>query len=192
MAEYGRVQSNRLSRAIAKSETGSRQLKGFVDNRSNNLVAQLWTNNIRDMYSRSGFQETKLYNTYIYGLKEGDDTIKYVGKTWQAPEARLDQHRRRLNKPHLTEELLANGQWTRFAAATHEQKWIVDKGGINGLWNRIDALSKDKWQWFYNPEDPVNANQAKLEDIFMPAGEVDRDGASEEESNNENLEKAAL
>ncbi len=33
MAEYGREQRNQLSRAVANSETGSRQLKGFVDNR---------------------------------------------------------------------------------------------------------------------------------------------------------------
>lgn len=35
MAEYGGKQRNQLSRAIANSETGSRQLKGFVDNRVN-------------------------------------------------------------------------------------------------------------------------------------------------------------
>lgn len=33
MAEYSREQRNQLSRAIANSETGSRQLKRFVDNR---------------------------------------------------------------------------------------------------------------------------------------------------------------
>lgn len=33
MAEYGREQRNQLSRAVANSETGSKQLKGFVDNR---------------------------------------------------------------------------------------------------------------------------------------------------------------
>lgn len=33
MAEYGREQRNQLSRAIANSDAGSRQLKGFVDNR---------------------------------------------------------------------------------------------------------------------------------------------------------------
>lgn len=35
MAEYSREQRNQLSRAIANSELGSKQLKGFVDNRSN-------------------------------------------------------------------------------------------------------------------------------------------------------------
>ena len=35
MGEYSREQRNQLSRAIANSETGSRQLKGFVDNRCN-------------------------------------------------------------------------------------------------------------------------------------------------------------
>lgn len=33
MAEYGRKQRNQLSRAIANSETGSRQLRGIEDNR---------------------------------------------------------------------------------------------------------------------------------------------------------------
>lgn len=33
MGEYGREQRNQLSRAIANSEVGSRQLKGFADNR---------------------------------------------------------------------------------------------------------------------------------------------------------------
>lgn len=36
MAEYSREQRNQLSRAIANSGTGSRQLKGFVDNRQAN------------------------------------------------------------------------------------------------------------------------------------------------------------
>lgn len=98
---------------------------------------------------------------------------------------RLDQHRQRLNKPDLTEERLDGGQWPRFAAAAHEQKWIVNKGGINGLWNRINALSKDKWQWFYDPFHDVNANQAELKDEFMRPGELDRDGASEEERSND-------
>lgn len=41
MAEYRREQRNQLSRAIANSETGSRQLKEFVDNRhSVDLVVQ--------------------------------------------------------------------------------------------------------------------------------------------------------
>lgn len=159
-------------------------MKEFVDNRSHNLVAQLWTNNIKNKYPGSGFQETTLHDTYIYGLKEGYD-IKYVGKTWQKPETRLKQHRQHLNKPDLTEERLDGGHWTRFAAATHEQKWIVNKGGINGLWNSINALSKDKWQWFYHPSHDVNANQAKLEEEFMPPGELDRDGASEEEKSND-------
>lgn len=38
MAEYGREQRNQLSRAIANSETGSRQLKGFVDSRKETAV----------------------------------------------------------------------------------------------------------------------------------------------------------
>lgn len=38
MAEYSREQRNQLSRAIANSDTGSRQLKGFVDNRCNTLI----------------------------------------------------------------------------------------------------------------------------------------------------------
>lgn len=33
MAEYSREQRNQLSRAVANSDAGSRQLKGFVDNR---------------------------------------------------------------------------------------------------------------------------------------------------------------
>lgn len=33
MGEYGREQRNQLSRAVANNETGSKQLKGFVDNR---------------------------------------------------------------------------------------------------------------------------------------------------------------
>lgn len=37
MAEYGREQRNQLSRAIANSETGSRQLKGIVDNRTSKI-----------------------------------------------------------------------------------------------------------------------------------------------------------
>lgn len=43
MAEYGREQRNQLSRAIANNETGSRQLKGFVDNRQRSSVMQLLT-----------------------------------------------------------------------------------------------------------------------------------------------------
>ncbi len=35
MAEYSREQRNQFSRAVANSELGSKQLKGFVDNRSN-------------------------------------------------------------------------------------------------------------------------------------------------------------
>lgn len=35
MAEYSREQRYQLSRAVANSESGSKQLKGFVDNRSN-------------------------------------------------------------------------------------------------------------------------------------------------------------
>lgn len=185
MAEYRKAQSSQLSRTIAYSKNGSRQLKEFVDNRRHNLVAQLWTHDIKDKYPSSGFQKATLYNTYIYGLKEGDDTIKYVGKTWQEPGSRLLQHRQRFNKPDLTEERLDGGLWTRFAAATHEQKWIVNKGGINGLWNSINALSKDKWQWFYHPSHAVNANQAELEEEFMPPGDQDRDGASEEEKSND-------
>lgn len=38
MGEYGREQRNQLSRAIANNETGSRQLKGFVDNRPQSIV----------------------------------------------------------------------------------------------------------------------------------------------------------
>lgn len=38
MAEYSREQRNQLSRAIANSEAGSRQLKGFVDNRLVNMA----------------------------------------------------------------------------------------------------------------------------------------------------------
>lgn len=185
MAEYRKAQSSQLSRTIAYSKNGSRQLKEFVDNRRHNLVAQLWTHDIKDKYPSSGFQEATLYDTYIYGLKEGDDTIKYVGKTWQEPGSRLLQHRQRFNKPDLTEERLDGGRWTRFAAATHEQKWIVNKGGINGLWNSINALSKDKWQWFYHPSHAVNANQAELEEEFMPPGDQDLDGASEEEKSND-------
>lgn len=38
MGEYGREQRNKLSRAIANSEAGSRQLKGFVDNRPSQIL----------------------------------------------------------------------------------------------------------------------------------------------------------
>lgn len=38
MGEYGREQRNQLSRAISTSETGSRQLKRFVDNRISNII----------------------------------------------------------------------------------------------------------------------------------------------------------
>ena len=41
MAEYSREQRNQLSRAIANSETGSRQLKGFVDNRLVNMATHI-------------------------------------------------------------------------------------------------------------------------------------------------------
>ncbi|MCD8183531.1 MAG: hypothetical protein LUE99_11080 [Bacteroides sp.] len=40
MAEYGREQRNKLSRAVANSETGNRRLKNFVDNRSQTI--QMW------------------------------------------------------------------------------------------------------------------------------------------------------
>ena len=33
MAEYSREQRNQLSRAVANSETGNRQMKNFIDNR---------------------------------------------------------------------------------------------------------------------------------------------------------------
>lgn len=38
MGEYGREQRNKLSRAVANSEAGSRQLKGFVNNRKSNII----------------------------------------------------------------------------------------------------------------------------------------------------------
>lgn len=41
MGEYGREQRNQLSRAVANGETGSKQLKAFVDNRPLPIVCQL-------------------------------------------------------------------------------------------------------------------------------------------------------
>lgn len=44
MAEYSKEQRNQLSRVIANSETGSRQLKGIVDNRKQNGLYNLFQN----------------------------------------------------------------------------------------------------------------------------------------------------
>lgn len=38
MGEYGREQRHQLSRSIANSGAGSRQMKGFVDNRTSNII----------------------------------------------------------------------------------------------------------------------------------------------------------
>lgn len=55
MAEYSREQRNQLSRAIANSETGSRQLKGFVDNRRNYLFTIGQSKTIQRMVRRGKY-----------------------------------------------------------------------------------------------------------------------------------------
>lgn len=50
MGEYDRIQKKQESRAVANNETGSRQLKGFVDNSKSNQLIQ------RATFQQTGIQ----------------------------------------------------------------------------------------------------------------------------------------
>lgn len=86
MAEYSREQRNRLSRAVANGETGSRQLKGFVDNRIDNVfnlpknVAQL---KVYGFAFTDNFKKNHLNGEYANRIKpievhKSRNNIKFV------------------------------------------------------------------------------------------------------------------
>lgn len=168
MGEYSREQRNQLSRTIANSETGSRQLKGFVDNRNTKLVTQQWTGSPSNhpVYQNSIFTSESTTKSRIYCLYTPDpqnpqnEVADYVGKTTQSLDERLKGHQ--ANYPGKKIQLIAEGDWTPFETATYEQKWISRGGGVPILDNSINALDHEKWKWFHSPEHNINKHQASL------------------------------
>lgn len=72
MAEYGREQRNQLSRVIANSGTGSRQLKGFVDQRMSTLQLVTVRRAIKETHKNSTSyslrDKTKFETNLKYGI----------------------------------------------------------------------------------------------------------------------------
>ncbi|WP_259281376.1 DUF4157 domain-containing protein [Bacteroides fragilis] len=78
MAEYGREQRNQLSRAITNSEVGSRQLKGFVDNRPQAVNQTKLIDSIQKKPNNTGLPDNlKLGIENLSGYSMDDVRVHY-------------------------------------------------------------------------------------------------------------------
>ncbi|WP_347396533.1 hypothetical protein, partial [Parabacteroides leei] len=84
MAEYSREQRNHLSRAITNGDTGSRQLKGFVDNRCMTQKVDNQLKIIQKIIKREKEHQIKISNNsqYIKQLKEIQSNHMYSTKSY--------------------------------------------------------------------------------------------------------------
>lgn len=105
MGEYDRKQRNQLSRAIANNNTGSKQLKGFVDNRMNfqSVTLQLYfkSNSVIQKH-----QEIKLPNKpFNYTLLGRGNHACWFDYNNSRPTSRMFLG---TNAGHSEEKILAN------------------------------------------------------------------------------------
>lgn len=78
MAEYGKEQRNQLSRAITNSEVGSRQLKGFVDNRPQAVNQTKLIDSIQKKPNNTGLPDNlKLGIENLSGCSMDDAKVHY-------------------------------------------------------------------------------------------------------------------
>lgn len=117
-----------------------------------------------DKFKDSSFQSTEKSDQQIYMVYDPntkDETVEYVGKSYDLVK-RLTQHKNdKSDFSGYKSQELVSGLWTPFETATHEQYWIDQAGGKGVLKNKINALSSDKWEWFHEPDDPINLDQEK-------------------------------
>nr|DAQ41665.1 MAG TPA: hypothetical protein [Caudoviricetes sp.] len=98
MAEYSREQRSKLSRTLANCETGSKQLKGFVDNRKQKVIQQqkdvrtISTGLIRSVsndYRLQADEEFVTGNTYPLGFineQQFRDATRLLARRYRGSE----------------------------------------------------------------------------------------------------------
>ena len=120
---------------------------------ANQAVQRAPNSNFKAKYANSSFQSgvKKQEEIYLIYTKGGQELVDYVGKSVNA-QKRFQQHQANKNLSGIyAMQKIVGGNWTPFETATYEQFYIGAAGGKGVLMNKINALDKNKWDWFKTP-----------------------------------------
>lgn len=137
MAEYGREQRNQLSRTIANSGTGGKQMKEFVDNRNSICATNFYKHEVNKVIQSKNLMiqmaDSKGYKkAYTDAIATGKAINTHLGKRANPPtNSKWDGDNTTwhhiIPRNELEEKMTTIGTWIHWLSKMENDEQIVDK-----------------------------------------------------------------